>query len=157
MRFQNLADKLPFKVLVPFVYVLFYLSVLLYLFVWPPILLYGYLFVCPLAWAKWGKQGNDVLVVSDDTKESREWCDRIVPSVDGRAVFLDYNSRGDWSLASQLFGIFGPHAIPESFNRFSLPTVIVLKRFHRPKKFIFGSRRTDRELLLQQLRSELSD
>jgi hypothetical protein len=79
--------------------------------------------------------------------------------VETRAVFLDYGQRHQWSrwsLAVQLFEIFGPHAIPESFTRFSLPVVILLKRNRKPKKFVFGARKKDREALLDQLRSELS-
>lgn len=158
MRLRELLEKVPFRVLIPFVFLLYYFSVIVMMMLWPVILLYGFLVLCPLVWIKWGKSGKDVLVVSADTEEAREWSARITSLVSERAVRLDYNQRSlwpRWSLATQLFEIFGPHPLPALFMRYALPAVIVVKRNRKPKLFGFGSRKKDREATLDQLRSEL--
>jgi hypothetical protein len=136
---------------------LFYVSVLLYVVISPFIFLYG-LLLCPTAWIEWGRQGKDLLVVDTDSAHSKEWMLRILPIVGERAVFLDYGKRDQWerwSLAVQLFGIFGPHGIPERFTPYSLPAVILFEKLHRPKTFTFGERSKNREAKLEQLRSKL--
>jgi hypothetical protein len=159
MRLRNLLEKAPFRVLIPFVFVLYFVSVILMLLLWPLVLLYGFLILCPLVWFKWSRHGKDVLMVSADTKDAREWSTRILSVVGERAVLLDYGERNlwpRWSIATQVFGIFGPHPIPESFMRYALPAVIVVKRNRKPKRFGFGSRKKDRDGVLDELRSELS-
>ena len=155
---DNLQKIIPIWVVAPIAALLFYGSILLVLLFLPFVLLYGYAVLCPLLWARWGKNGKDVLVVSGNTEHSREWADKITARVASRAVFLDYDQGGAWkrrSLAVQLFDIFGPHPIPEMFMSLCLPAVIVVKRNRKPKTFVFGPRK-DCDVLLDQLSAELS-
>jgi hypothetical protein len=143
----------------PLFYALYFTSIFAFLLLWPIVLLYGFLILCPLLWVKWGRSGTNVLLVVSNTEEARDWSARIIPLVVTKAVLLDYEQVDRWprwSVASQLFHIFGPHPIPERFMRYSLPVAIVVRQWRWPKRFGFGSRRKDRELVLDQLRAELS-
>jgi len=158
MRLQDHLNRVPSRFLILFVCLTYYLWLIIALLLWPVVLLYGFVLVCPLVWMKWGSMGKDLLVVYANEGDAKEWSDRIFSLVGTRAVVLDYSERAHWprwSLASQVFGIFGPHPIPESLMRYYLPAVIVLKRNQKPKKFCFGNRKKDREALFVRLRSEL--
>src|SRR5215469_524292 len=132
MRIRELLQsKLPFWFVVPVAALLFYASWALILRSFPLVYLYGYAVLFPLLRSKWGKAGKDVLVVSTNTEDAREWAARILPFVESGAVLLDYEERDRWdrwSLAVQLFGWFGPMAIPDIFSRDCLPAVILVKR-----------------------------
>jgi hypothetical protein len=157
MGAKHLLNKLPFRLLVPIAFVLFYFSILLYVVLSPLIFLYG-LLLCPMVWIEWGRQGKDVLVIENDSAHSQEWISRILPLIGERAVVLNYSQRDSWerlSLASQLFEIFGPQAMPERFRERSLPAVILFRKLHRPKKIIFGDSK-ECEAKLGQLRAELA-
>jgi len=154
---KRVLDKVPFKLLVPLFFLAVYLSILLYLVFSPFIFLYG-LLLCARAWIEWDRQGKDVVLVHVNGMHSAEWLSRILPLVESRAILLNYDERNEWdrwSLAVQLFNIFGPHAMPERFTPYSLPAVILFKRFRLPKKFTFGKRSKELEERLDQLRSEL--
>ena len=161
MRIRELLqNKLAFWFVVPVAALLFYASWVLILLSLPLVYLYGYAVLFPLVRSKWGKAGKDVLVVSTNTEHAREWTARILPFVESRAMFLDYDERGRWdrwSLAVQLFGWFGPMAIPDRFSRDCLPAVVLVKRKKKPKRFLFGTRRRNHDALLDQLRAELSE
>ena len=161
MRIRELVqNKLPFWCVVPVAVVLFYASWVLIVLSFPLVYLYGYAVLFPLLRSKWGKTGKDVLLVSTNTEDAREWAARILPFVESRAVFLDYEERhrwDRWSLAVQLFGWFGPLAIPDKFTRDYLPAVILVKPKNKPKRFLFGKRRRNRYALFDQLRAELSE
>ncbi len=162
MRIRELLEnKLPFWFVVPVAALLFYASWFLILLSFPLVYLYGYAFLFPLVRSKWGKAGKDVLVVSTNTADAQEWAAKIVPLVESRAVFLDYDERdrwNRWSLAVQLFGWFSPLAIPDIFSRGWLPAVILIKPKKKPKRSLFGEYQGNRrDALLDQLRTELSE
>jgi len=159
-RLREILEKLPLPLglLLPVFYAIFVLSILLYVALSPLSYLYGWL-LCPMVWIEWEKQGKDVLVVLADSKHSEEWTARILPLIGDRAVFLDYSQRerwDHWSLPAQLFEIFGPHGVPERFTVYSLPAVIVFRKFHRPRKVTFGERSKDLEEKIEQLRAALA-
>src|SRR5262245_26237676 len=141
---ELLQNKLPLWFVVPVAALLFYASWFVILLSFPLVYLYGYAVLFPLLRSKWGKAGKDVLVVLTNTEDAREWAGRILPFVESRAVFLDYEERDRWdrwSLAVQLFGWFGPLAIPDRFSRDCLPAVVLVKRKKKPKRFLFGKHR----------------
>jgi hypothetical protein len=98
-------------------------------------------------------------VVRTDTKNSEEWMARIAPLVEGRAVHLNYHERESWkrwSLPAQLFALFGPQPMPSSSMPRFLPVIILFRQFQRPKMFSFREFSRERELTMEQLRSELA-
>jgi hypothetical protein len=158
MARKPVLDNLPFRLAIPVMFALFYLSVLLYVLAFPFVRLYG-LLLCPAVWIEWGRRGKDVLVVDFDSAHSKEWMERILPLVGSRAVFLNYSNRDHWngsSLENQLYEVFGPHGMPERFTVNSLPAVILFIKLRRPKVFTFGNHSKDREDKMERLRSELA-
>jgi hypothetical protein len=158
MRLRDILNKVPFKILVPFVFLIYYLSILLYVVFLPLAYVYGRI-LCTQVWIEWEKQGKDVLVVYTGAQHSEQWMSRIRELVGTRAVFLNYDDRDRWdrwSLPAQLFHIFGPHAIPDRFTADNLPAVIVFRRIKSPAKFVFGKRTKEAEARLEQLRTELA-
>lgn len=158
MRLRDILNKVPFKILVPFVVLIYYLSILLYVVFLPLAYVYGRL-LCARVWIEWEKQGNDALIVYTGGQHSEEWMSRIRDLVGAPAVFLNYDDRDRWdrwSLPAQLFHIFGPHAIPDRFTPDNLPAVIVFRRIQSPAKFIFGKRTKEPEAGLERLRAELT-
>jgi hypothetical protein len=151
---RGILNRVPFTALVPIFYLVSVLSILLYIVLSPLIYLYG-LMLCSRVWIEWAKQGKDVLVVHTDGEHTNQWLPRLRLVVGNRAVFLNYNERDRWTLSAQLFGIFGPHAMPERFTPGILPAVMVFKRLRLPRKFTFGERSKGPEEKLEQLRSEL--
>jgi hypothetical protein len=79
MRIRELLGKAPLWILIPLTFLLFYISVFVYVLVWPFVFLYGVLFLCPMLRVRWGKKGKDILVVSADTEDARQWSARITP------------------------------------------------------------------------------
>jgi len=158
MRFGDRLSKGPLRVLAPIFYAIFVLSILLWLALLPLFYLYGML-LCPMVWIEWRKQGKDALVIFLNSKHSEEWMVRLSPMIAGRAVFLNWSERKQWdrwSLAAQLFEIFGPHGMPEQFTQHSLPAVIVFRELRRPKTFTFGNRSKNLEEKLVQLHAALA-
>ncbi|HYM74399.1 MAG TPA: hypothetical protein VE377_00350 [Candidatus Dormibacteraeota bacterium] len=143
--------------LTPFFYLLFVLSILLYVVLSPFAYLYGLLRCCEV-WIDWAKEGKDVLVIDLASDHSREWISRLKPLLGGRAVFLHWSERKGWdrrSLAPQLFEVFGPHGMPEMFTASSLPAAIVFQTLRRPKVFTFGARSKNLDEKFEQLRAAL--
>jgi len=157
-RLRAILNRVPFKLLIPFIFLVFYLPILLYVVLWPLLYVYG-LLLCSRVWIEWEERGKDILVVHTDGQHSEQWMSRIRPVIGDRALFLNYSERDRWdrwSLPAQLFEIFGPQAMPENFRQYALPSVIVFRRLHRPKKFNFGKRSEDREEKLEKLGAELA-
>ncbi len=155
---KGLLNKVPFWFVVPFYYLLFVSSVLLYLVLSPLVYFYGLLRCCE-AWIEWSKEGKDVLVVDCASEHSSEWMSRLVPLLGSRSALLHWSERKDWdrwSLAPQLFDIFGPHGMPEMFTASSLPAAIVFRKLLRlPKVFTFGAHSKNLEEKFEQLRGAL--
>jgi hypothetical protein len=157
MHLREILNRVPFKLLIPFLFLAFYVPILLYVVLSPLIYLYG-LLLCSRVWIEWEEQGKDVLIVHTDGEHSEEWMSRIRPVVGDRAVLLNYNERDRWdrwSLPVQLFEIFGPQTMPGDFRRYALPSVIFFRKLHRPRKFSFGKPK-DCETRLENLRSEIA-
>ena len=99
-----------------------------------------------------------MLVVHMDSEHSEEWMSRLSPLIGNRAVTLNYSHQDRWdrgSLPVQLFELFGPHPIPESFREHYLPAVVLFRGLRRPEKFTFGEGSKDREEKLERLRATL--
>ncbi len=156
---SRLLNKLPFPLLVPFFYLLYFSSILLFILLSPFIYLYGML-RCAEVWIDWKRQGKDVIVIELDSPHSREWISRLSPMLSNRAVFINWSNRKNWEpsmLAVQLFRVFGPHGIPEQFTAHSLPAAIVFRTFRRPMVFTFGERSRDREKKVGELFAVLTN
>lgn len=69
--------------------------------------------------------------------------------------FAEYKSWPKWSLSVRLFWAFGPIGIPPQFTARNLPAVIILRKFCRPRMFLFGSFSKERPTELARLASEL--
>ena len=155
---RDLSTKVFLRVGVPFFYLLFFSSILLFVVLSPFIYLYG-LLLCSMVWIDWSKSGKDLLVVYSSSEHSEEWMARLSPLFRDRAVLLDYTARKDWERSSpavQLFEIFGPRPTTEFFLQFYLPCVIVFPMFRRPQTFNFGTHPKDREERFEQLRATLA-
>jgi hypothetical protein len=149
-------SAVPFKLLVPFIYLAYYLSILL-LIVLSPLFILSRAVVCVLAWFIWVGPRQEILVVLNGESKSSEYLAQLEPLLEGRAIFLDYAQRQNWrwfSIPTQLFYGFGPKPIPERFMSLYLPAVILVKKFKWPKRFTFGAR-SKREENLAALRREL--
>ncbi|SRR5581483_1943600 len=110
MRLQDHLNRVPSRFLILFVCLTYYLWLIIALLLWPVVLLYGFVLVCPLVWMKWGSMGKDLLVVYANEGDAKEWSDRIFSLVGTRAVVLDYSERAHWprwSLASLVTGLAG--------------------------------------------------
>lgn len=144
---------LPLFILISF------LSILLYVLFLPFACVFGWLLLCRV-WIESEDTGKDLLFVEADSDQSREWIPQIMPLVAERGMFLNYSRReawDRWSLPVQLFDIFGPHPVPQSFTKHYLPSVVIFRKFRRPGKFNFGSRSKASEATLERLRSELAE
>ena len=153
-----LSGKIPFTFLVPFFYLLFVSSALLYVVLLPFVYLYG-MMRCAEVWIDWEKEGKDVLVIEWDSAHSHDWMLRLRPLVGERAVYLNWSHQKEWdsqSLAAQLFAVFGPHGMPEIFTSRSLPAAIVFRPLRRPKVFTFGDASKNQDQKLDELRSTLT-
>jgi hypothetical protein len=138
--------------------VLYYGSVLVYLLVWPLILLYSSI-LCLIGWLVLPARGKDVVLVSDGADGLDPGTSEIAALVAHRAMFLDYQERKKWkrwSLPVQFFDHFGPMSIPERFMPGLLPAVILLRKFRWPKTFSFGTRSREPVEKMNLLRSELT-
>jgi hypothetical protein len=138
--------------------VLFYGSALLYLLVWPLILLYSSL-LCVIGWVVLPARGKDVVLVSDGADGLNPNTSEIAALVTDRAMFLDYQERKKWkrwSLPVQFFHHFGLTSIPERFTPDFLPAVILLRTFRWPKTFSFGKRSREPVEKMNVLCSELT-
>jgi hypothetical protein len=142
--------------MVPFFYAAFYLSILLFVLLFPLRMFYRAI-ICFLAWFMWVQPMQEFLVVLNSDSKSREYPTHLGPLLNGRAIFLDYSQRQKWqsfSISTQLFHCFGPQPIPAHFTTLFLPAVIVVRKFKWPKTFTFGER-SKREENLAALRCVL--
>jgi hypothetical protein len=158
-RLRDNLNKLPFRVLVPFIVAISVASVLLYVALSPFAFLYR-LLLRPMVWIEWEKQGIDTLLIDVESSHSREWLPRLQPLISRRAAHLNWTDRRNWdpaSLPSTLFREFGPRGKTESLTGNYLPAVIVFHPLHRPKLFTFGACSKDLEEKLERLRAELSN
>jgi hypothetical protein len=150
--------EIPFRLLVPLFYLLYLLWVVLYVIFLPFLLLYGFALLLVVR-KTWMSRGKDVLAVHSDGRDARSWMLQIVPLIEGRAVFLNYEERKNWqrwSLPAQLFYHFGPQVAVETLARRALPVVILFRKSGQPKKFFFGYKSREFEAKLERLRSELA-
>lgn len=155
---KRLLSAVPFKLLVPFIYGVYYLSILIFLALSPFWLLYRTV-LCILAWFMWASPTQEIVVVFNGESRTTEYLSHLAPLVEGRAVFLDYSQCRKWpwlSMSAQLFHHFGPKPIPERFMTYYLPAVIVVRRFEWPKRFTFGEH-SRREENLEALQHKLID
>jgi hypothetical protein len=139
--------------------VLYYASVLLYLFLWPLGLLYSSI-LCVIGWLVLPSRGKDVVLVSDGEEGLNPDTSEIAALVADRVMFLDYQERKKWkrwSLAVQFFDCFGPKSIPEHLTPGLLPAVILLRKFRWPKTFSFGKRSREPVEKMNLLRLELAE
>jgi hypothetical protein len=156
-RLEHTLSKAPFKVLVPFFYLIYFLSVLLWILVLPLFFVYR-LALCGVAWFLM-KPGKDVLVVTNAPGDLGPWLSQVIPLIESRAVFLSYEERRKWprrSLAVSIFHAFGPTPIPPSFMPRCLPALILIRKFRAPRQFSFGEISRDREVKLKKLSSALA-
>lgn len=158
-RLREFIENLPisFSFLAPFLYLIFFLSALLYIALWPFLYVYGLLRCCEV-WIDWKKQGKDILLIELDDTESQDFVSALRQLTGRRVVSLNWSKRKDWdrlSLPVQLFEVFGPHGMPEQFTAYSLPAIIVFRQFRRPLLFTLGKRSKDPDQKLEQLRSAL--
>jgi hypothetical protein len=134
-----ISKYLPFKVFTLLAYLISFASIFLWVIALPVIYLY-HLLLCVTAWSVLSKRGKDIIVVSngrlDDAFENE-----IIPLIENRALFLNYEERSSWprlSLPVLLFHAFGPAPIPASFLPRCLPAVILVRKFRFPSQFSFG-------------------
>jgi hypothetical protein len=137
-----IKNKFWFWPLVVLTVVLYYGSILLYLILWPLMLLYSSI-LCVIGWVALPATGKDVVLVSDGAEGLNPGTSEIAALVADRAMFLDYKENkkwNNWSLPVQFFHHFGPRSIPEFLTPGLLPAVILLRKFRWPETFSFGKR-----------------
>jgi hypothetical protein len=94
------------------------------------------------AWFFRPRFGKDVLVVSNGKADAEPWLSQITPMVKERALFLNYEEHQNWqrwSLPVMLFDTFGPSAKPASFIKYSLPALLLMRRFRLPTQYSLGN------------------
>jgi hypothetical protein len=117
-----------------------------------------YLVLCVISWSVLPKRGKDIIVVSNGKRDDA-FENEVIPLVEDRALFLNYEERSSWprwSLAVLLFHAFGPAPIPASFLPRCLPAVILVRKFTFRSQFSFGPLVMDRATKLHNLRSSLA-
>ena len=157
-KLRAAAEKyIPGWVVIPLVYLIGLLYIVLLIISSPLIFLYCAA-LCVGAWFVLPNQGKDVLVVRHGKSNFDPWLSQVMPIVEDRALFLDYETRESWprwSIPVKLFHTFGPTAKPVSSLPDFLPSVIVVRKFHWPTQFDFGARSLYKETNLEKLRSAL--
>jgi hypothetical protein len=153
-----IKNRIWFRLAIVVTVVLYYGSVLLYLFLWPLILLYSSI-LCVIGWLVLPARGKDAVLVSDGAGGLDRGTSEIAALISDRAMFLDYQERKNWkrwSLPVQFFDCFGPRSIPEHLTPGLLPAVILVRKFRWPKTFSFGTRSKEPIEKMNLLRSELT-
>jgi len=146
----------PFKGFILLVYMISLACVLLWVVALPLIFLY-YAGLFAIAWSTLPQRGKDMIVVSNG-KSDELFEKEIIPIVQDRAFFLNYEDRSNWSRWSVpvlLFRAFGPTPIPASFLSKCLPSVVLIRKFKLPRQFSFGPLITNKDMNLRDLRSTL--
>jgi hypothetical protein len=152
-----ISKYIPFKVFTLLVYLISFASIILWVIALPVIYLY-HLLLCVTAWSVLSKRGKDIIVVSNGRLDNG-FENEIIPLIENRELFLNYEERSSWprlSLPVLLFHAFGPAPIPASFLPRCLPAVILVRKFRFPSQFSFGPLVMDRTSKLQNLRSRKS-
>ena len=123
----------------------------------PLILSYALILYC-CVWFRWHPRGKDTLTVIADVPSCQERMKDVLPLVEKRSEFLNWSERLTWKRWTLAVRLFWLHAFfgPEPFRREqTFPFVMVFGRFHWPKKFDFGSREKNVEVL-ERLGRELN-
>ncbi len=150
----TMSKYTPFWVVIPLVYLICFLS-FVWLVVCLPLVPIYYFALCIGAWFFLPRLGKDVIVVSNGKADAEEWLSQITPMVKERALFLNYEEHKNWrsfSLPVMLFHAFGPSAKPSGFIRYSLPAVLLMRRFRLPTQYSFGDSTIDKQTKLDELR-----
>jgi hypothetical protein len=145
--------------IVPFSFVAFYGSILLYLLIVPLVMLYKTA-LCMVCWYALPKRGKNVLIAYTEKQKSSPWLAAITPLVEGKTMDFNYDEPASWrfwSMPARLFRNFGPRTIPPQFTSRTLPAVIVFRKFKWPRKFSFGVFSKNPEETLVALRAILEE
>jgi hypothetical protein len=154
---EGISTFTPKWVVISLVYLIYFLYVALLVISLPLILIY-YFSLCIGAWFFLPRVGKDVLVVSNGKADAEPWLSQITPMVKERAVFLNYEEHQNWqrwSLPVMLFHAFGPSGKPPSFIKYSIPAVLLMRRFRLPTLYSFGERALDKQTKLDELKAAL--
>jgi len=154
---EGISKYTPTWVVIPVAYLIGFLSVVWLVICLPLIPIY-YSALCIGAWFFLPRFGKDVLVVSSGKADAEPWLSQITPMVKERALFLNYEEHQNWqrwSLPVMLFHAFGPFAKPASFLKYSLPAVLLMRRFRLPTQYGFGERAPDKQAKLDELKAAL--
>jgi hypothetical protein len=154
---EGISKYTPTWVVIPAVYLIGFLSVVWLVICLPLIPIY-YSALCTGAWFFLPRFGKDVLVVSNGKADAEPWLSQITPMVRERALFLNYEEHQNWqrwSLPVMLFDAFGPSEKPASFIKYSLPAVLLMRRFRLPTQYSFGERALDKQTKLDELKAAL--
>lgn len=155
--FKEAVSRVPFKVLVPFFYFIYFASVLLWILFLPLALAYRF-GLSMVAWS-FMQPGKDVIVVTDGAADSGRGLRELMPLIASRAVFLDYEERRSWprwSFSVRLFYAFAPQPMPISFTPRYLPAFLLVRRYQAPLRFSLGELSRNRETQVEKLRSALT-
>jgi len=136
------------------------------IFVWFPLvvltspvwLLYGFIRLA-VTWYVLPRQGKGFLVITNGEGNFGPWLSQLLAEIEGRSIFLDYATRARWnsrSLPVWLFRAYGPKPKPSSWMPQCLPAIVIFRRFHVPKSFLFGSLCREPAERLEALRSALA-
>lgn len=154
---EGISKYTPKWVVIPLVYLIGFLYVALLVICLPLIPVY-YSSLCIGSWFFLARFGKDVIVVSNGEADAEPWLSQITPMVKERALFLNYEERQNWqrwSLPVMLVDAFGPSAKPASFIKYSLPAVLLMRRFRLPTQYSFGERALDKQTKLDELKAAL--
>jgi hypothetical protein len=154
---EGISKYTPTWIVIPVVYLIGFLSVIWFVICLPLIPIY-YFSLCIGAWFFLPGLGKDVLVVSNGKGDAEPWLSQITLMVKERALFLNYEEHENWprwSLTVMLLHAFGPSGKPASFIRYSLPAVLLMRRFRLPTHYSFGERARDKETKLDELKVAL--
>jgi hypothetical protein len=138
---EGISKYTPTWVVIPVAYLIGFLSVVCLVICLPLIpIYYSALYIG--AWFFRPRFGKDVLVVSNGKADAEPWLSQITPMVKERALFLNYEEHQNWqrwSLPVMLFDTFGPSAKPASFIKYSLPALLLMRRFRLPTQYSLGN------------------
>src|SRR5579883_2261388 len=153
MAAMALFNKVPFWLLAPLFFAIWFLWIALYILLAPFLLTYR-MFLWLVTWYVLPRRGADTLVIHNGSERS-DWMREITLLVGQRAITLDYSTYKEWpfwSLPEQLFHHFGPRPIPANFIPYSLPAVIVFEKYRWPKVFTFGAFTKNLEVQFERMR-----
>jgi hypothetical protein len=153
-----ISKRIPFRVMIPILYLIWFFTILLWIVFLPLAFLYRS-FLIFISWYALPRQGKDLMVVTNGGGNYGPWLSQIMLGIEARCLFLNYAEQSSWrtwSLPVRLFRSFGPKPIPLFFMPHCLPAVIVFQRFRQPKNYSFGDLCKDPESRLAELRTGLA-